>query len=176
MKKQVLVLLLFAVSFVAKSQNKDWALGAKIGEPSGISIRNYLRNDRNALELNLGIYGGIWGVKGSYKGGNFDGSGIAVSGLYLWHNQMGSSRFKNYYGFGGQITSRKYYVDDTFNGQAYKKEIPATGLGGVGSAGLEYFSPDSPLSVFLEVGAYVELVPSVFYFHPQGGIGARLNF
>ncbi|MDI9857630.1 hypothetical protein [Flectobacillus roseus] len=176
MKKTVLFLLLMVASVGAFAQNRDWAIGGKIGEPSGLSLRNYLRNDKNAIEINFGVYGGIWGVRDSYKTGAFNGSGIAVSGLYLWHNEMGSSRFKNYYGFGGQITSRKYFVDDTFNGIPYKKEIPATGLGGVGSAGLEYFSPDSPLSIFMEVGAYVELVPSVFYFHPQAGIGARLNF
>ena len=112
MKKSVLFLLLMVASVGAFAQNRDWAIGGKIGEPSGLSLRNYLRNDKNAIEINFGVYGGIWGVKDSYKDGAFNGSGIAVSGLYLWHNEMGSSRFKNYYGFGGQITSRKYFVDD----------------------------------------------------------------
>jgi len=173
MKKTVLFLLLTLASASAFAQNKDWALGAKIGEPAGISIRNYLRNDKNAIEVNLGLYGAFWGVKDSYKSVYFDGSGVAISALYLWHNQMGSSRFKNYYGFGGQYTSRSYYEDIAGGG---RNKLPSVGLGGVGNAGLEYFSPDSPLSIFMEVGAYVELVPSFFYFHPQAGIGARLNF
>lgn len=168
MKKLFLLTLLIISCLSIKAQEKNWAVGAKIGDPAGLTIRKYLNNDKNAIEVNVGVYGALWGLRGNYKSGAFDGAGLSFSGLYLWHNEM-SSRLKNYYGFGAQFTSRSYR--DKNNNQ-----IPATGLGGLGQAGLEYFLPGSPISIFGEVGAYVELIPAVFYFHPQGGFGARLNF
>jgi hypothetical protein len=170
MKKAIFTFLFLCLITTAFSQQKDWAIGAKIGDPLGFNLRHYLKNDKNAIEVNYGVYGGIWNVKSSYKDGNFTGSGFSFSGVYLWHNEMGgASNFKNYYGFGGQYVSRSYY-------DASKKEIPITGLGGIGEAGIEYFVPDSPFSILLEVGAYVELVPAILYLHPQAGAGVRLNF
>lgn len=170
--KKVLLLSILLISYLSGfSQEKGWALGAKIGDPSGLNIRHYLNNDKNAIELNLGVYGGIWGLRSNYKNGAFDGAGFSFSGVYLWHNEM-TTNLKNYYGFGAQFTSRSYYVPDGTG----KKEIPTTGLGGLGQVGIEYFLPSSPISIFLEAGAYVELVPSILYFHPQGGGGVRLNF
>ncbi|MEA5457579.1 hypothetical protein VB796_00930 [Arcicella sp. LKC2W] len=170
--KRILLLSILLISYLSGfSQEKGWALGAKIGDPSGLNIRHYLNNDKNAIELNLGVYGGIWGLRSNYKNGAFDGAGFSFSGVYLWHNEM-TTNLKNYYGFGAQFTSRSYYVPDGTG----KKEIPTTGLGGLGQVGIEYFLPSSPISIFLEAGAYVELVPSILYFHPQGGGGVRLNF
>lgn len=171
MKKAFLLTLLIVSYSSAKAQEKNWAIGAKIGDPAGLNIRHYLNNDKNAIEVNVGVYGALWGLRGNYKDGSFDGAGLSFSGLYLWHNEM-ASRLKNYYGFGAQFTSRAYYIIDG----AGKKEIPTTGLGGLGQVGLEYYLPSSPVSIFLEAGAYIELVPAILYFHPQGGIGARLNF
>ncbi len=171
MKKYFLFILLTISYLSTKAQQKNWAVGAKIGDPAGLNIRHYLNNDENAIEVNLGVYGALWGLRSNYKNGSFNGAGLSLSGVYLWHNEM-TSNLKNYYGFGAQFTSRSYFVvDGTGN-----KEIPSTGLGGLGQAGLEYFLPSSPISIFLEAGAYVELIPAVLYFHPQGGIGARLNF
>jgi len=171
MKKVLLLTLMTISSLSSKAQGKNWAVGGKIGDPSGLNIRHYLNNDKNAVEVNVGIYGAIWGLRGNYKNGAFNGSGLSFSGLYLWHNEI-TSNLKNYYGFGAQFTSRSYYISDG-NGT---KEIPATGLGGLGQVGLEYFLHSSPLSIFLEAGAYIELVPAILYFHPQGGGGVRLNF
>ena len=168
MKKFFLLTFLITSYLSTKAQEKNWAIGAKIGDPSGINLRHYLNNDKNAIEVNVGVYGAIWGLRSNYKDGAFDGAGFSFSGLYLWHNEM-TSNLKNYYGFGAQFTSRSY--KDKNNTQ-----IPITGLGGLGQAGLEYFLQSSPISIFMEVGAYVELVPAVLYFHPQGGVGARLNF
>lgn len=176
MKKIIYVCCLLLCSSLAQAQQQKWAIGFKIGEPTGLSVRHYSRDDSRALETNLGVYGGIWGVRDAYKSGAFDGSGIAFNVKYLIHHQLISSQFRYYYGVGGQLTSRRYYVEEVMNGKAYQKDIPATGLGGLGTCGIEYFSPSSPLSVFAEAELYVELIPAFFYIHPQGGIGARFNF
>ncbi len=171
MKKILLLTLLIISSLTGHSQEKGWAVGAKIGDPSGVTFRHYLGNDKNVVEVNVGVYGAIWGLKSNYKTGQFDGAGFSFSGLYLWHNEM-TSNLKNYYGFGVQFTSRNWY--ETKNG--VRQENPATGLGGLGQVGLEYYLSSSPLSIFGEVGAYIELVPAILHFHPQGGLGVRLNF
>jgi hypothetical protein len=171
MKKLCLLSLLMFWGLTSYSQEKGWAIGGKIGDPIGLNIRHYLNNDKNLVEVNIGFYGAIWGARGNYKDGAFDGAGVSFSGLYMWHNEM-TSNLKNYYGFGVQFTSRNYYKTDGVG----RTEIPATGLGGLGQVGLEYFLPSSPMSIFMEAGAYVELVPSILYFHPQGGAGLRLNF
>ncbi|MEA5404520.1 hypothetical protein VB776_16430 [Arcicella sp. DC2W] len=168
MKKIAFICSLVLLSFSGFSQYKTWAVGAKLGDPSGLTIRHYLNNDKNALELNVGVYGALWGLRSPYRDGNFDGAGISFSGIYLWHQQLGNSPLRCYYGFGGQITSRSYILDS--------KQTPNTGIGGIGQAGLEYGVPDSPLSVFGELGLYIELVPAFFYTHPQGGLGVRYNF
>ena len=171
MKKLLLFIALIFSYLTSFSQQKNWAIGGKLGDPIGLNIRHYLSNDKNFVEVNVGIYGAIWGLRGNYKDGAFDGSGFSFSGLYMWHNEM-TTNLKNYYGFGLQYTTRSYYV---LNGTG-RNEIPTTGLGGLGQVGIEYFLPSSPVSIFLEGGTYVELVPSILYFHPQGGVGVRLNF
>ena len=173
MKKTLLFIVLIFSCLTSFSQEKNWAVGGKLGDPIGLNIRHYLPNDKNLVEINVGIYGAIWGLRGNYKDGAFDGSGFSFSGLYMWHNEM-TTNLKNYYGFGLQYTTRSYYVPTGMNGG--RNEIPTTGLGGLGQVGIEYFLPSSPISIFLEAGAYVELVPSILYFHPQGGGGIRLNF
>jgi hypothetical protein len=169
--RKILFILLIISSLNSFSQEKNWTVGGKIGDPIGLNIRHYLPNDKNLVEVNVGVYGAIWGLRGNYKDGAFDGAGFSFSGLYMWHNEM-TTNLKNYYGFGLQYTTRSYYVP---NG-AGRNEIPTTGLGGLGQVGIEYFLPSSPISIFLEAGAYVELVPSILYLHPQGGAGVRLNF
>lgn len=167
--RKIYLLILLTISYLSSNaQEKNWAVGAKIGDPSGLNLRHYLGNDKNTIDVNVGVYGAIWGLRSNYKDGRFDGAGFSFSGVYLWHNEM-TSNLKNYYGFGVQFTSRSYI--DKANTQ-----IPITGLGGLGQVGLEYFLPSSPISIFMEAGAYVELVPAILYFHPQGGLGARLNF
>ena len=168
MKKHALAFFLILVSFTGFSQYKTWAIGGKLGDPSGLTIRHYLNNDRNAIELNAGVYGALWGLRSPYRDGAFDGAGVSFSGLYLWHQELGNTGLRSYYGFGGQITSRSYTLNN--------KQIPNTGIGGVGEAGVEYGIPDSPLTMFAELGLYIELVPAFFYTHPQGGFGIRYNF
>jgi hypothetical protein len=168
MKKILCIVFLLCVSFVGHSQYKAWAVGAKLGDPSGLTVRRYLKNDKNAIEFNVGVYGAIWGLRSPYREGNFDGAGVSFNALYLWHRELGSNLLEAYYGFGLQMTSRNYVVN--------RVQMSSSGMGGLGQAGLEYSIPNSPLSVFGELGVYLEMIPASRYIHPQGGIGARVNF
>ena len=175
MKKISIIIVLLLISCWASAQPKRFAAGVRLGEPSGLNLRYYLDDGAKALDLNIGTYGGMWGNVRKYRSGYYKNIGLAVSANYLFTHQLfGKDNVMGYYGFGGQINSRRYYPDQ-FNsgGQVfYDKTIS---LGGSGLGGVEYFLPDGPLSIFLDAGLYVEVLPGFLFMHPQIGAGVRLN-
>ncbi|MES2797817.1 MAG: hypothetical protein V4683_17750 [Bacteroidota bacterium] len=172
MQKTILTICSFLFFTVAVfSQEKKWAVGARIGEPAGLNIRRY--SDQRAFDINIGTYGGIWGNNRAYRKGHYTSVGLAVNANYLWHgNFLKKEYVKYYYGFGGQFNNRKYFPKD----QQLAQGVTTLSIGGDALAGIEFFVPDSPLSIFLEGGVYVEVLPSPLFMHVQNGIGARFNF
>ncbi|AKD55752.1 hypothetical protein [Spirosoma radiotolerans] len=158
-------------STVAQAQYNNWSVGVRLGEPSGINVRKYFGNNR-AFDLNIGTYGGLYGTKRSYGPGDYRSVGLTVQGHYLWHTAVTKSEsIRAYYGFGGQINNRRTYPL-RLNGE-YQKTLS---LGGSGIGGLEFFPVNKPYSIFLETGAYVELLQSPFFLSLNTGIGLRYNF
>lgn len=169
-----LVALCFTISF-ANAQYNNWAVGFQLVEPSGINARKYF-GENKALDVSLGTYGLFYGRDRKYRKGYYHNAGFSLRATYLWHTSLfNKEQLRAYYGFGGQINSRRYYFDSR-NAPGLKEYDSAISLGGVGMAGTEYFVSGSPLSVFLETGLYAELVPDIFYLHPQASIGVRFNF
>ncbi|GAB3274337.1 hypothetical protein GCM10027347_47160 [Larkinella harenae] len=175
--KKALSLLLFlgislAINHQTHAQTNNWAIGFRIGEPSGVNIRKYF-GDNHAFDLNVGSYGGIYGNRRSYRKGVYKSVGLSVQGHYLWHGAIAKSQSLHYYyGFGGQVNSRRYYPDMFSTVNAWDNTIS---VGGSGVAGLEYFPPNKSFSIFLETGAYVEVIPAPFFLGLQSGLGIRLN-
>jgi hypothetical protein len=168
----IVLLVGLAISQRTNAQTNNWAIGFRIGEPAGVNIRKYFGTN-HAFDLNVGTYGGIYGNRRSYRKGMYKNVGFTVQGHYLWHGGIGKSETLHYYfGFGGQLNSRRYYPDQFSLVNAYDNTIS---IGGSGVAGLEYFLPNKPLSVFLETGAYVEVIPAPFFMGLQSGLGIRLN-
>ncbi|WP_421830405.1 hypothetical protein [Larkinella sp.] len=168
----IVLLVGLAISQRATAQTNNWAIGFRIGEPAGVNIRKYF-GENHAFDLNVGTYGGIYGNRRSYRKGMYKNVGFTVQGHYLWHGGIGKSETLHYYfGFGGQLNSRRYYPDQFSLVNAYDNTIS---IGGSGVAGLEYFLPNKPFSVFLETGAYVEVIPAPFFMGLQSGLGIRLN-
>ncbi|WP_019987281.1 hypothetical protein [Rudanella lutea] len=158
----------------AVAQYNNWAVGFRLGEPSGINVRKYFR-DTKAFDLNVGSYGGLYGNTREYRQGRYRSIGLSVQGHYVWHNRLfGRDNLRGYYGLGGQVNRRRYYPDNLRGQQIdYIAEIS---LGGSAIAGLEYFVPDKPFSVFLESGLYVEVLPAPLFMNVQSGLGLRYNF
>lgn len=165
----VFFLLPVAPTF-AQEGPRRWAVGFRVGEPLGLNLRKYIGEEqRRAFDVNVGTYGGLWGVNRKYGNGRYKNVGLAVNANYLW--LVGQGRFRPYYGFGGQITSRRSYPD-RLNGEFERR----MGIGGSGLAGIELFLRDVPASLFADVGLYTEVLPVPFFVHVQGGIGGRFNF
>lgn len=176
MKKiAALILILQFVGHLAQAQYNNWAVGFQLGEPSGINLRKYF-GENKAFDISAGTYGLFYGRDRAYRKGNYQNAGWSARATYLWHTSLfKSEQLRAYYGFGGQLNSRRYYFPSR-NAPGTLEYTNTISLGGVGQAGAEYFVQNSPLSIFLELGIYAEVVPAPLFLHPQGGIGVRFNF
>ena len=130
----------------------EWGIGIRGGDPTGVSVKKYLGG--NALELTVGTL-------------PFDNNGISLFVHYLFHlpaQKIGKrDNIKGldwYFGAGGQIKSFSGSVD----------------LGIDGTVGAEYLFQNVPISVFLDVIIYVELVDDPLDIDLDAGIGVRYNF
>ncbi len=172
MNKYILLTGLLLSFFVANAQTKKWAVGFEVGEPSAISLRKY--GDRNALDVSVGTYVGLFKGKKTYKTSTDDLAdvGIMFNATYLWYVPMFNERMMAYGGVGVQVNSRRYYPNKNLR-EAYTTNIST---GPSATVGLEFFFAQKPTSVFIEGGTYLELLPKIFYLNPNLSIGIRHNF
>lgn len=170
MKKVLFTLIGLLVMNLAHAQYDNWAVGFKLGEPTGFNVRKYF-NNINAFDITIGTYGGIVGNNRDYRQGHYRNAGLSVQAHYLWHYPLFNAELVHfYYGFGGQLNSRRYYPNRLSGG--YENTIS---IGGSGIGGIEYYLPDGRLSVFLEGGAYAEVLPRPLFVSPNISGGIRLN-
>lgn len=175
--RQFLLVVALLAAFVAApkqaaAQYNNWAFGFRLGEPSGVNVRKYF-GQNHAFDINIGTYGGLYGNNRSYRSGFYKTVGLSIQGHYLWHDRLFSNdNFRGYYGFGGQINSRRYYPDRFAATNDYESAIA---LGGSAVAGLEYFVPNKQYSIFTEFGLYAEVLPAPLFLSVSSGIGIRFN-
>jgi hypothetical protein len=167
-----LLAALIAVPKLGVAQYNNWAFGFRLGEPSGVNVRKYF-GENHAFDINIGTYGGLYGNNRSYRSGFYKTVGLSVQGHYLWHNRiLNNDNIRAYYGFGGQINSRRYYPDRFAATNDFESAIA---LGGSAVGGLEYFVPNKQYSIFAEFGLYAEVVPAPLFFSVSSGLGIRFN-
>ena len=167
----IAVLLLILSTNTQAQQIKNWAVGFKVGEPTGLNFRKY--GTRNALDINVGTYGGLFGSSRNYRDGLLRKLGFSVSANYLWYLPVANEGASLYGGLGGQITSRRYYPN---NLEAVNGFVRNVGLGPTAVVGAEFFSRKQPFSLFGEAGMYAEILPALLFFSPQLSVGVRYNF
>ncbi|HEV7350110.1 hypothetical protein [Telluribacter sp.] len=171
MKKSLFTILILFVITVANAQTQRWAVGFKLGEPTGVNLRKY--GNSNALDLTVGTYGALLGMDRLYRNGTYRNVGIMLNATYLWYTPLLSERMIAYAGAGAQLNTRRYYPDQFSRVGAYTNNIS---IGPSATAGLEYFSRRTSSSYFLEGGSYVELLPAFLFVSPQVSAGIRHNF
>lgn len=158
--------MFFFVVSTAQAQTQKWALGFKVGEPTGVSLRKY--GDRNGLDISVGTYTSLLKSKKEYKNGELGSIGIMFNGTYFWYVPMMNEKMIAYGGLGVQINSRRLNLaNDHTNNISTGPSI---------TGGLEFFSGSKPTSYFIEVGSYLELLPKIFYLNPNLNVGIRHNF
>jgi hypothetical protein len=178
-------------SLPSASNSNSWSIGVRFSNPAGITIKKYF-ND-NALELIAGrpSTGKYYNYLQRYdhyrmKGYNLIDYDIishpwSIQLHYLVHKKSNMFRgLSLYYGAGGQFRTGTYYhvyytvVDSQY---VYNEEkMLATGVGTDGVIGIDYTFKRIPLTVFLDMSAYIEVFPHPLYMNVITGSGIRYNF
>ncbi|MGY6560969.1 MAG: hypothetical protein ACXITV_02570 [Luteibaculaceae bacterium] len=181
------------------------AIGLRLGDPSGITYKNYFSNDR-ALEINVGrghVFPGrrfynnrfnSWnGINPNHVNVSFVGYQsvlpLAIQVNYHIHNpinrigELDTRGLSWYYGFGAQLrvnTYRFIYRYQPEPGSPFFVNTSGTvtefDLGASGILGLEYKLANAPISFFLDLNLFLEIVDDPFRLWLQNGIGARYHF
>ena len=137
--------LLFIVSVNTYSQSSGFGVGVMIGEPTGISLKNWISG---TTALDVGV---AWG---------FDKKGaFHVHSDYLIHDyeliKTSHGRLPVYYGIGGRIL----LTSDSRVGIRW-------------IVGLDYMFRKTPIDIFFEVVPIFDLVPGT-EFSFNAGLGFR---
>jgi hypothetical protein len=148
-KRILLITTLFTVITTNVSgQNSGFGAGIMLGEPTGISLKNWI-SGTNAWDAGI-----AWGFG---KNGAFH-----LHGDYLWHEygliEVDKGALPLYYGVGARVL----FASDTH-------------LGIRGVIGLDYQFEGVPLDVFLELAPIFDLVPGT-KFSFNGALGVRYFF
>jgi hypothetical protein len=147
MFKRVLFLSAICIVFVteAGAQSSGFGVGIMIGEPTGISLKNWVSKS-NAWDAGV-----AWGFG---KEGAFH-----LHGDYLWHKydliKVDKGALPLYYGVGARLL----FSNDTH-----------FGIRGV--IGLDYLFDGLPLDIFLEIVPIFDLAPGTG-FSFNGALGVR---
>jgi hypothetical protein len=151
MKRSVVVIFILLISFYSGNlvaQEKDFGLGIILGEPTGISFKNWIGST-------TAIDGGIaWSFSKN--------SSLHLHVDYLFHNfnifKAKNSNLALYYGIGGRVKTEKE--------SQVGVRIPV---------GINYIFGDAPLDIFFELVPVLDLMPST-EFELTGGVGIRYYF
>jgi len=132
--KQIILITALLLGLSARAQQDGFGLGVIIGEPTGLSFKKFISDDK-AIDGAL-----AWSFRG-------EGS-LHIHADVLWHKfdliNVNKGRLPLYFGIGGRISTPEHH--DTHFGL----RIPV---------GLAYMFDGAPLDVFLEVVPILDLVP-----------------
>jgi len=156
----VALLFSLATSDPSSAQDRGWGLGLIVGEPTGITAKNWI-SDGRAFDAAV-----AWSFSG------YDSFQIHAD--YLFHNSTWQEstdlegRFPLHYGIGARI---KLGTDvDGVRGARADSRIGVRIPGGIA-----YYIPDAPIEVFVEIVPLLDIVPAT-HFDLNAAIGARYFF
>jgi hypothetical protein len=150
MLRSAVVIFMLLAAFSSSNvgaQDSGFGLGVILGEPTGISFKNWV-GSRTSID---------GGIAWSFSNNN----SFHLHMDYLVHNfnvfKAKKGKLALYYGIGGRIKTEK---------SRFGVRIPV---------GINYIFGDAPLDIFFELAPVLDLVPST-EFGLTGGIGIRYYF
>lgn len=157
--------VLFLSSWLgATAQSDGFGAGIILGEPTGISLKGWIGNDR-------AIDGAVaWSLRG--------GAYFSLHADYLFHNmdliKLAKGRMPLYYGPGLRLRSWNggRYWD---HGRWHYGDGGRVNLGIRFPVGLAYLPEKAPVDIFLELAPVLDLLPATD-FGINGAVGARYWF
>ncbi|MEM7108138.1 MAG: hypothetical protein AAF519_07915 [Bacteroidota bacterium] len=192
LKAIICLIGLLYLSNLAAAQRYDQGIGLRIGDPFGVSYKQYGHN-RVALEFTLGTtsrnrHGAYY--KDKFKSINdFDRFNysdhtvnftLAAQGRYLLHYSFPANvegRLDWYGGIGAhlRISTLEYAYFDESESLAFEQRTNFD-LGPEGVLGMEYEFQDYPIVGFGEFSLLAELVDQPFKFRLFAAVGVRYGF
>lgn len=202
MKKIIALLILFSA---ISSYGQDKGIGIRIGDLNGVSFKMYRTASDLEFSLGQASYVydnfdyndsfGAWLSDNQFSYTDIDyrnynlSAPVMFQARMLFHKNLDKiadenvSGLKWYYGLGLQWRTRsirynyRYKVSGNGNWiNASTNKIRDHDIGAEGIIGIEYTFDDAPVSLFLDINLFLEIIddPLVSWF--QGGIGARYRF
>ncbi|EON75589.1 hypothetical protein ADIS_3992 [Lunatimonas lonarensis] len=194
--KKLLFLIFATLPFFSFAQQHQ--LGLRLGEPFSVTYKTDL-DDRFSIEALVGRGSPNSGAyyRRSFENnrplssavyqGHTASDALSLSGRVAYHEDI-TSEFNitegtllAYVGLGAQLRSVRvnyvYFTPNPADQTVFRNESRTNvDLGPEGFIGSEYIFQDLPISVFAEVGLFLELVDRPGHLKLQGGLGVRYLF
>ncbi|SEF91062.1 hypothetical protein [Algoriphagus boritolerans] len=191
MKYRILFILVF-LPFLGFSQERG--VGIRLGEPFSITYKDFLED-----YLSYEVMVGSGGVNGSnYYQRSFENNPPNSNAFYLSHAasrgvnlnfrmalheditdtfEITEGYLLGYAGAGVQLRTTRvnYAYQPGLQTVVLTEERTNLDIGPEAFAGAEYYFDETPISVFVEVGMFLELIDRI-NVKGQGGIGVRYLF
>ncbi len=202
MKRFYIIINVLLVFSALSTKAQDIGAGIHLGDPLGLTVKSYM-GDRS-IELTVGrshvltrnrFYSNRfndWYIDNRFAYANINYVSFRSStplGIQLHYNFIDKKidvdipgKLKWYIGVGAQLRFQRiiYTYDFRPHGDTrwYRGEERITDFdfGADFAAGVEYLFDDIPISVYVDLVLFAELVDDPFYFWGQGGLGVRYLF
>ncbi|HXB39685.1 MAG TPA: hypothetical protein VNZ49_04035 [Bacteroidia bacterium] len=178
--KKISILILFLVAglqanrmkaqtqntVLAGNSNYNNAIGLRVGETSGLSIKHFMNGSSHAIE-------GIIGIT-PYS--------VGITALYEQYVSTDVKGLSWYYGAGGHVNTGinrrvyyTYYNDNRY--YVYRYNYPGVGVGIDGIVGVEYKIAKVPFAISFDLKPFVEInnSPNIF-LALDPGLGLKFTF
>lgn len=157
MKKLSILLFVVLICEAAAAQDQGFGVGAIIGQPTGLSLKNWV-SQTTALEAAI-----AW----SFEGDGF----FYFQAAHLFHDysliKTTKGRLPFFYGIGGRV---KVLSDRNGRRRDESDEDPRLGI--CIPIGLDYHFGGAPLDIFLEFIPIIDIIPGTD-FDLNAAIGIR---
>ncbi|WP_291779959.1 hypothetical protein [Cecembia sp.] len=192
--KKIIVLLLAFLPITAIAQEDG--IGLRLGEPFSITYKKFL-DDNFAIE---GLFGRAGANSAAYYRRSFDNNRPSANAFYAGHSVGNVLSFNvrgiyhedlsdelnidigyllGYVGLGAQLRSARVdyaFTDSSISSLVLRDNRRNVDFGPEIFAGGEYYFDELPISVFTEIGLFVELLDRFGHLRLQGAIGVRYLF
>lgn len=195
----VIIFFLNTSDIFARKKKFNFGIGLRAGDPSGLSFKYFYSDDVN-YEINLGrtgllatnYYYDSFRRLDRFKDCECDyishkvADSYSIQGHYLFMVPFPDvEKLFWYYGAGGQFRyitveydyKEKFYKENnTFQWEKQSYTLYTYDFGIDGVAGMEYSLQGIPVTIFVDIDLFLELVDNPFIMRGQVGIGGRYNF
>lgn len=192
--KKILLLAFLVIPIVAFSQEDG--IGLRLGEPLSITYKKFI-DDQFAIEAMIGR-GGSNGANyyrrafenrpatpNAFYASHAATSGLSINLRGLLHEDItdelniSEGYLLGYVGAGAQLRSigvSYAYTDPSISTVIFRDDRRNIDFGLEALGGAEYYFNDLPISVFAEIGLFMEVLDRFGHLRLQGGIGVRYLF